>query len=166
MSDERRPGDRCPERGSVLALVPAGFLILMLLGAIAVDNGATYLGQRQLQASVEAAANDAAGAALSNQAFYDNGSIAIDPTSAATVVCADLVAQHDDRLQATTVAIAIDGPAVFVEARAEVPAVFGRIIPGFSERPVLASASAIASQGANQQPLSSPPASAYTELSC
>jgi uncharacterized membrane protein len=157
---------RVEEQGSVLALVPAGFLILMLLGAIAVDNGATYLGQEQLQASVEAAANDAAGEGLSNQAFYENGSVEIDPTVAATVVCADLAAQHDDRLQATTVAIAVDGPAVFVEARAEVPAVFGRIIPGFSERPVEAAATAVASQQADETAPATPPSSAYTELSC
>ncbi|MGH9095498.1 MAG: hypothetical protein ACRDXE_10090, partial [Acidimicrobiales bacterium] len=76
----RRPGPD-GDRGSALMLVPAGFLVLMLLGAMAVDSGATYLGQRQLADALAGAANDAAGAALSDRSFYVQGRIAVDPTA-------------------------------------------------------------------------------------
>ena len=47
------------DRGSVLALVPAGLLVLVLLAAIAVDTSVAYLGRRELAAAADAAANDA-----------------------------------------------------------------------------------------------------------
>jgi uncharacterized membrane protein len=154
------------DRGSVLALVPAGFLVLMILGALAVDNGATYLGQRQLDSSVEAAANDAAGAAVSNQVFYGQGEIQIDPTQAAIVVCQDMVAQGDQDLLDTSVGMAVVGPAVYVDAHAEVRGVFGSLIPGFAERPVSAQAAAVAAGDATQTAPPAPAPGAYTTLSC
>jgi hypothetical protein len=157
---------RHSERGSVLALVPAGFLVLILLGAIAVDSGATYLGQQQLQASVEAAANDAAGAALSNTAFYGHGAVQIDPATAAGVVCQDFRAQQDQRLQEVTLGLDVVGSTIFVDAHAEVPAVFGRMIPGFALRPVSAEAGAVAAQQTGQDTGALPAASAFEPLSC
>jgi hypothetical protein len=159
----RRPAD---ERGSVLALVPAGFLVLMLLGAIAVDSGATYLGQQQLQASVEAAANDAAGAALSNSAFYQHGSVQIDPSAAARVVCQDITGQQDSRLDAVTIGVDVVGRTIFVDAHAEVPAVFGRLVPGFSLRPVSAEAGAVAAQQSGQAAGALPGGSAFQPITC
>jgi hypothetical protein len=58
------------EGGSVLMLVPAGFLILMLFAGIAVDSAAAYLGQRQLSDALSAAANDAATAGLDDADYY------------------------------------------------------------------------------------------------
>jgi hypothetical protein len=154
------------ERGSVLAIVPAGFLVLMLLGAIAVDSGATYLGQQQLQATVEAAANDAAGAALSDGAFYQHGAVQIDPSTAARVVCQDLGAQEDSRLQEVTLGLDVVGATIFVDAHAEVPAVFGRIVPGFARRPVSAEAGAVAAQRAGQDAGDLPAQSAFQPIAC
>jgi uncharacterized membrane protein len=154
------------ERGSVLAIVPAGFLVLILLGAIAVDSGATYLGQQQLQATVEAAANDAAGAALSDSAFYQQGAVQIDPSTAARVVCQDIDAQEDSRLEEVTLGLDVVGATIFVDARAEVPAVFGRIVPGFARRPVSAEAGAVAAQQAGQGAGALPAASAFQPLTC
>src|SRR3954452_750854 len=62
-------GGRRGERGSVLILVPAGVLVLMLLGAIAVDFSVAYLAKRQLEAAAGAAVNDAAGAGLDERAL-------------------------------------------------------------------------------------------------
>ena len=53
-------------------LVPAGFLILITLAALAVDSVATYLAQQQLHDSLVVAANHAVSAGLSNQAFYSH----------------------------------------------------------------------------------------------
>ena len=51
-------------RGSVLMLMPAAVLIVLLLGAIAVDSAIVYLRQRQAENIAFDAANDAAGAGL------------------------------------------------------------------------------------------------------
>jgi hypothetical protein len=159
-------GDDAGERGSVLAIVPAGFLVLILLGAIAVDSGATYLGQQQLQAAVEAAANDAAGASMSNEAFYGHGAVQIDPTVAARIVCQDIAAQQDSRLEDVTLGLDVVGRTIFVDAHAEVPAVFGRLVPGFAQRPVSAEAGAVAAEQTGQSAATLPPASAFEPVAC
>jgi hypothetical protein len=146
--------------------VPAGFLVLLILGALAVDNGAAYLGQRQLESNIQAAANDAAGAAVANGAFYGQGAVEIDPTQAAVVVCQDLAAQGSADLLGTNVSMAVVGPAVFIQAHAEVRAVFGSRIPGFARRPVAAQAAAVAAQGPTGAAPTSPPEAAYSAISC
>ena len=133
-----------PDRGSVLVLVPAGFLVLVLLGAMAVDSAVAFLGQRQLADTTAGAANDAASAALANGAFYRSGTLSIDPSEAAAVVCRSVAAQGDGDLRDLTLAIAVAGPVLRVRAHAEIDAVFGRIVPGFGHRPVSAEATAAA----------------------
>ena len=155
-----------PDRGSALALVPAGFLILLLLGALAVDDGAVYLGQRDLSASVQAAANDAAGAAVSNPAFYGQGTVEIAADQAATVVCRDMAAAGNDGLRNPTVSLAVAGDTVYVEAHAEVRAVFGRSIPGLAQRPVSAAATAIAATGPGTRPPPPAPPAGLVRLIC
>ena len=96
------------ESGSALALVPAGFLVLIILAAIAVDSAVALLGQRQLGDALAAAANDAAGAAISNSTFYGTGRVALDPAAAARTVCVSLAAQHPN-LRDLSVQIAVAG---------------------------------------------------------
>jgi hypothetical protein len=62
----------------VLILVPAGVLVLMLLGAIAVDFSVAYLAKRQLEAAAGAAVNDAAGAGLDERALRSGGPPTLD----------------------------------------------------------------------------------------
>jgi hypothetical protein len=133
------------ERGSALALVPAGFLVLIVLAAIAVDSAATYLGQQQLHDAVTAAANDAAAAALSNSSFYGSGAITIDPGMANSLVCQSVAAQSYSDVHDVRLFVAVSGPAIRVEATATVNAVFGRALPGVGRRSVRAIADAVAS---------------------
>lgn len=65
-------------------LVPAGLLVLVVLGAVCVDAAATYLSQRHLSNAAEAAATGAAGA-ISDYAFYRSGRIVLDPGQATTI---------------------------------------------------------------------------------
>lgn len=67
------------ERGSVLMLMPAAVLIMLLLGAIAVDSAIVYLGQRQAYNVAFDAANDAAGAGLDLDAARTRGEVVYDP---------------------------------------------------------------------------------------
>lgn len=135
------------ERGSALALVPAGFLVLVLLGAMAVDSAVTYLGQQQLHDALTAAANDAAGAAIDNSAFYRSGRVVLDPSTTAGVVCESITAQHFSQLRDIRVWVATGGREIEVQATAVVDGVFGRAIPGFASRTVRAEVHAVAESG-------------------
>lgn len=153
------------ERGSVLALVPAGFLVLMILGALAVDSATTYLGRQQLRDALGAAANDAATAGLANRSFYSRGSVALDPSATARTVCVAVAAQTDRDLHQVRLWLAIDGASLQLRGTATVDAVFGRFVPGFGSRTVRATASAVASPG--PRPATAPANGATFEpLSC
>jgi Flp pilus assembly protein TadG len=72
---------RRAERGSVLFLFPAAFLIVLVLGAIAIDSGAAFLRQRELAAAADAAANDAITLAV-HDSIALGAAPAIDPAAA------------------------------------------------------------------------------------
>jgi Flp pilus assembly protein TadG len=158
----RSAHDRRGETGSALALVPAGFLVLIILAAIAVDSAVAFLGQRQLGDALAAAANDAAASAVSNSSFYGSGRVAIDPAAAATVVCQSMAAQHPN-LRDVQLSLAVDGPAIALRATAQVQEIFGRALPGLHSRQVTASASARA-EGVAAAPGSAP--SSFSPLGC
>jgi hypothetical protein len=152
------------ERGSVLALVPAGFLVLILLGAIAVDSASTFQAQEQLADAVTAAANDAAGAALSDASFYRGGTVEIDPDQAAAVVCQAVAAQGDTDLHDIRLSIDVEGAGIRVHADATTNAVFGQAIPGVGQRHVQADATATAAEQNLDAP--PPPLSDLVPISC
>jgi hypothetical protein len=135
------------DRGSVLALVPAGFLVLVILAALAVDGAVTYLGQEQLHDALSAAANDAVTAALDNGSFYRSGSITVDPAQAGQAVCVALLAQNAPALHRLEVWMAVDGAFLQLRGKAEIDTVFGRVIPGFDHHTVEASAAAVVTEG-------------------
>jgi hypothetical protein len=159
---------RRSEGGSVLALVPAAFLVLIILGALAVDSAATYLAQRQLRDALSAAAADAVGAGLSRSSFYAHGAVTLSLPESAPVVCQSVAAQADGDLHHVRLWIAVAGPAIRLEGTASVDTIFGRDIPGFGVRQVRASTTAIAATG----PLESgrtpnpPAAAALQPISC
>lgn len=154
--------------GSVLALAPAGFLVLILLAALAVDSAVAYLGQQQLHDALSAAVNDAVTAGLDNAAFYRSGSLSLDPASVAQTVCASVEAQADSGLHDVSLAVAISGSSVRLIGTATVDAVFGRAIPGFGRRSVSSSAQASLETGPARGPLAAGGAAAgpARPLSC
>jgi hypothetical protein len=142
----------------VLALVPAGFVVMILLGALAVDNAVVYLGQRQVHDALVAAANDAVDASVDNGAFYRQGRIVLDFQRVADTACASVLAQHMSDVRDLHLWVSTGGDAVRLQATAEVGTVFGRAIPGFGERTVHASASASLASGPGGQGESPVPA--------
>lgn len=161
LGPQRRPPRRRPESGSALALVPAGLLVLVLLGALAVDSAVTYLGQQQLHDALTAAANDAAGAAIDNTVFYRNGHVVLDASRAQTIVCESVAAQHFSQLRQVRIWVSVEGPDITVRGTAVVDAVFGRAIPGFATRSVSAGVDAVAVSGTRTaQPAPAVPAPA------
>jgi hypothetical protein len=152
------------QRGSVLALVPAGFLVLILLGALAVDSAVTYLGQQQLHDTLASAATDAATAGVDNGSFYRTGRVVLDPAQVARTVCLSVRAQNQSGLHDLRMWVAVDGDRVGLEGTATVEAVFGRIIPGLARRHVRAEVSAVATNA----PVRTAPSAlaAFVPLSC
>ncbi|MDQ1437336.1 MAG: hypothetical protein QOK43_965 [Acidimicrobiaceae bacterium] len=131
-------GDRADaEAGSVLALVPAAVLVLVVLGAIAVDSALAFLGQREVSNAAAAAANDAATAALSDRLFYRGGegraagALAVDLGRAREVASRSIAARSSRGVEVTGVDVepAEGGRGVCVTVHGRVPYVFARSVP-------------------------------------
>lgn len=135
------------EAGSVLALVPAGFLVLILLGGLAVDSAVAYQRQHQLHDALSAAANDAVAAGLNDRSFYRQGVVTLDRAAVGAAACRSIEAQRLAALHDLHLAIAVGGHSVRIEGQARVDAVFGRAVPGFGQRQVSSTADATLSAG-------------------
>jgi len=122
----------------VLLLFPTAVLVVVVLAAITVDSAIAFLGQRQVGDAVVAAANDAVGEGVGNQAFYRGGRVDLDPATvqqlAVDRVTAVLDADrfHDLVVDVTVSPSAVPGcpPDVRVHASARVPTLFAAAIPG------------------------------------
>src|SRR5690606_4452836 len=73
-----------------LMLFPAAFLIVLVLGAIAIDAGVAFMRQRELAAAAGAAANDAIGVAVDETLTRQAGELRIDPVALERAVLASL----------------------------------------------------------------------------
>lgn len=140
----RRPS----ERGSVLMLMPAGVMIVLLLGAIAFDLSLVFLRQRQASSLAIDVANDVATAALDEAAFRRDGVFRLDPERAESLGV-ELVGASDLRAIVEVVEVDVVGPdEVTVRVVLQVDYVFARAIPGSSDgTTVTASATAVATPG-------------------
>lgn len=132
------------ERGSVLMLVPAGVLVLFVLGSLTVDHAIAFLAQRQLTAAAAGAANDAATAAVSEEGFYGGGAagaprVAIDPRAAEAVVDRALAARPAPGLSGLSrrVEVSASGRQVCVTLTARVGYLFARGVPGAAREAVV-----------------------------
>jgi hypothetical protein len=136
------------DAGSVLMLVPAGFLIMLVLAAIAVDHSQVHLRQRQAQRVAVDVANDLVTLALDEAAFRESGEYLLDAPRAADLV--DVLARASD-LGPTLVdvrATVIPPDQVVVELEARVEHIFTKAIPGApSGTTVRARATAVARAG-------------------
>jgi hypothetical protein len=154
----------CDERGSVLALVPAAFLVLILLAALAVDNAVAYQARQQLHDALVAAANDSVTAGLDQNAFYSGGAVVLDPASVDAAACTAIRAQGLSGFHQLKVEVDIEGDYVRVTGSASVDAVFGRAIPGWGSRRVTTAADATVVAG--RAPVHPPPFSNPTVVNC
>lgn len=147
------------QRGSVLLLVPAGVLVLIILGAISVDFAIAFSRQRELSSLAAAVANDAATAALSDERFYRGSAtdaegpaggsdLEIDPV-AARRMAQEAVARRAPRgISNISVDALTAGRQVCVRIRGDVEYVFSRALPGAADgTTVEASAVATAVEG-------------------
>lgn len=153
------------QRGSVLLLVPAGVLVLIILGALAVDFAIAFAGQRALSSLAAAVANDAATAALSDERFYrgkatdadgsaGGSDVAIDPV-AARRLAQEAVARRAPRgISNISVEALTAGRQVCVRIRGDIAYVFSPAVLGAADgTTVEASAVATAVEGEAGSPV-------------
>lgn len=116
--------------GSSLLLFPAAVMIVLVLGAIAVDLSVVHLAKRQVLDLAASAANDAVTAGLDQTTFRTTGDYVIDPGLAADAVERS-VAANDPTGRTTIVAVTV-GPGpdqVTVELAAPADPVFASALP-------------------------------------
>jgi len=144
-------------------LVPAAVLVLVILGAIAVDFSVAFLGQRELTSAAAAAANDAS-TAIAEERFYrsgagDAGDVVIDGGRAARVVDQALAARAPRGVTIDGVSVDPSGGQVCVVLRGRVDYVFAKAVPGMADGAVVQGRStATAVTGAAGSPVEPRPA--------
>ena len=121
---------RRADRASVLMLMPAGVLVVLLLGAMAFDLSVVFLRQRQASSLAVDVANDLATAALDEDELRSGGGFRLDP-GRADELALDLIAASDLAEHVREVEVSVTAPDV-VEVRLVlvVDYVFARAIPG------------------------------------
>jgi len=144
-------------------LVPAAVLVLVILGAIAVDFSVAFLGQRELTSAAAAAANDAS-TAIADERFYgsgagDAGDVVIDGARAARVVDQALAARAPRGVTVDGVSVDPSGGQVCVVLRGRVDYVFAKAVPGMADgATVQGRSTATAVTGATGAPVEPRPA--------
>lgn len=120
------------DRGSVIMLFPAGFLIMMILGAIVIDVGVSQVRARELEVVASSAANDALGA-LDLTELRSRGELRFD-LSRARLLVAESIA-HGPLPDAEIVDVVVVGngdavPQLHVTLRLEVDFIMVPALPG------------------------------------
>lgn len=130
------------ERATALMLAPALVLVVLVLGAIAVDLSLVHAARRSAYRSLSAAADDAA-AMVDAAEFQRSGDTRIDPDTATRVVRAHLglvdgdapdgFAEPPFRVLQADVATDVPAGVVHIVATVEVEHVFSRAVPGLDD---------------------------------
>jgi hypothetical protein len=111
-------------------LMPAAMLIVIVLGAIAVDLSVVQLSQREVAAAASGAANDAVTYGLDEAALRAGGAYALDPERVQRAV--DLsVASGDLADEIDSVTVTPTGPdTAEVTLTMDVDYIFAKALPG------------------------------------
>ena len=123
----RSRGCKPDDGGSVLMLMPAAVLIIIVLGALALDRAIVFGEQRELVQAAQAAANDAVAAGIDIDSIR-SGSGLVHDTRRIDAAVALTVAHLDEGN--TTATWAIDGDVLRVRLERTVNLVFSGAVPG------------------------------------
>ncbi|HVM10173.1 MAG TPA: hypothetical protein VM345_17035 [Acidimicrobiales bacterium] len=119
--------------GSALMLVPAGVLVLIMLGAIAIDSTIVALAQRELSNRTAAVANDVAGATADDEAFYRSGEVTLDQHAAERRLATSFSPAAPAPFTAWGGRATTAGRSVTVEAWGDISYLFLKALPGFPD---------------------------------
>lgn len=117
------------EHGSAMMLLPAAVLVILVLGALAVDVAVVHLGERQAFGAATAAANDAATYGIDPAAMRSGAAPTIDPVRARHAALASLAGEQALDPDAAPV-VHVDGSSVTVTVTLRVAYVFSQGLPG------------------------------------
>ena len=131
----------------MLALVPAGFMILIILAALAINSAAAYRAREELHDVLLAAANDGAAAGLSKTSFYETGVLELAAGDVDREVCSSIAAQGAPGLAVQAVYVSVSGLWVQVTGSAVAHGIFARGVPGLGRIEVASSATAVVAEG-------------------
>jgi len=115
------------DQGSALLLMPVAVLIVIILGAIAVDSSITFLAQRELVDATQAAANDAATYGADVGQIRSGSGYTLDRSRVDEAVRRAFAARGLDRVD---LSYEVVGGSLVVHARRRVSTVFSKAIPG------------------------------------
>ena len=118
------------ERGQSLLLLPAGFLILLVLGSLVLEAAALHLHQRQLDDLADSIASDASAVGFDIEAFRATGELEIDPVAAGSVLQPVIDISLLDDATGNVQVVPGDPPAVEVELSVEHEYIIGRSLLG------------------------------------
>jgi hypothetical protein len=119
------------DRGSATLLLPVGLLLMVALGAIAVDLGHLHGARTALQHRADAAANDAVTAGLDQGALRSGGGYRLDPEAALGAAArAAHIRPRGGLDQIRVRVLAISATEITVQVRAVVGLVFAPALPG------------------------------------
>jgi Flp pilus assembly protein TadG len=127
--------------------MPAGVLLVLLLGALAVDHALVFMAERQVANLAAAAANDAATAAVDRAELYAGGAVVLDPARARAAAEATVGTQLPGRIDGVALDVLVDPVAatVTVHVTGTVPFLFSDAVPGAAgQAAVGATATAVA----------------------
>jgi len=122
-------------------LMPAGVLVVLVLGAMAVDLSLVHLGEREASAAASAAVNDAVTQGLDQDVLYSTGAYALDPVAVADTIRVSLGAQEQTgralRVARGPILTDTDGDGapdtVTIRVRMTIEYVFAKGIPGVAD---------------------------------
>lgn len=118
------------DRGSTLLLVPAGFLVVLIMASIAVDMSLVHLRQRQAVDVASGAANDAVTAAAEEGALRGGDGVAVSQADAEAVV-ERIVAASDLAPEVVGAPVVrVTAASVEVELTVRADYVFAGAVPG------------------------------------
>lgn len=117
------------DRASALLLFPAGFLVMIVLAAIAFDLSIVWLRQQQARSVASGVANDAVTAALDHAAWRATGDYVLDPDRARSLAI-EAIDASDIAAYVVDVDVRTQGATIRIGIALEVPYVFGGAIPG------------------------------------
>lgn len=111
-------------------LMPAGVLIVLLLGSIAVDFSIVFMAERELLRAASAAANDAATIGVDEELLRTTGRFELVPDKVEQAVEQSLLAQSSRLLDDATWTVDLVDGEVRVSITARAPYLFAKAIPG------------------------------------
>ncbi len=116
-------------------MMPAMFLVLLVLGSIALDFGLLHTRQREIEHLADGAANDAASYAVDLERLRTDGCVALRLDRAAEAAQASVAASGVADVQVDSVALTVidDLPSVLVQVSVDAELVLAPALPSGSD---------------------------------